>query len=127
MFAFPHRSHEIDGSIYEGVGPCEPFDRDEDGLERGPLIIGTREAATGKTADPDGVCSERAAIGFCSVAERGDATEVGESVNGNGRLDAWDREPRSLVLDVDTRGTPRSDSVARLRLGVDSGVRVAAV
>ena len=95
MFAFPHRSHEIEGSTYEGVGACEPFDRDDDGLERlfwlaGPLMIGTREAVTGKTGDPDGACSERAAIGFCNVAERGDATEVGESVNGNGRLDVWD-------------------------------------
>lgn len=105
MLSFPHRSHGVDGSAYEGA-ECETFDRDEDGLERpfwtDPLTLGAREADTGGNA-------ERDTIGLC-----GDAT-VGESVNGR---PATTGGARSLVPGVHKCGTC-SDSVARRLLVVD--------
>lgn len=110
--------HEIEGSMNEGAGACAAFDRDDDGLEDGldrppwfdwPFTLEATEVDTG---------------GMALCEDRGDAVDVGESVNCLPDTWCW---PRSLDPGVHKCGTVRSDSVARLRLVVDdSGVLVAA-
>lgn len=109
MFAFPHRLHEIEGSMDDGARVI--LDRDDDGLEEGPeRPLWFDEPLMFETKEED-----KGGIALCEM-DRGDEVEVGESAIG---LPVTWCGRRSLDPRVHKCGTVWSDSVARRLLVCD--------
>lgn len=110
MFVFPHRSHEIEGSVNRALGDGETEDREDDGLDRplrtpASLLPGTSE----DKARADGSVG----VELWEPPSGGEVIEVGESVDAG--LVMRLAEPRSLLPAIHTSEMLCSDSVARRR------------